>query len=723
MAEWHTPSGPQALEKIKKEISCAMCLELYEEPKTLPACLHTFCKACLLQAEAARRRHRKEEASQSADRIECPQCRSLSVVEGGVEGITTNFMYANIINHIELESGENSFETRASVPKTATVAPSDGASTTQQHQYMCRKHPDEKLKLFCFDCDDVICRDCTVKLHRDHNFDFIHEVAVTEREKLRSLVLPLEDRLCRVSDAIESARVARREVAKIGEEREAEINSAFDHCIQLIKEKRKSLLEQSHSATSVKLKTVGHHEDELESLHSQITGTVGFATGILDTASDVEVFSHKKEISLRVRRVSALCDSTALRVGEEDRAKFVMDARCLEGLGAIVEVPCTEKSIVEGVAQLSPIQGEESTVSVLAHNEEGRVLVHGGGACSAQLSYIQPRTGKPHSTQARVTDNNDGSYTVGFTPEFPGEASLEVCFSKQPLDGSPFDMNVVRSFKNVTLEPFQIKIPNANPWGVTMLNDTEIAVSASDSMVHIYATDGEELGTIRSNFTRPYGIGSDSPDTLWVTDREAHNVQKFSRRPGAKFEKVFQFGLRGVNPGQFFHPRGIAIHPDTGNIYVSDMKNNRIQVFSPDSPVPRYRGHFGGPGRGPGFFNLPAGLCFDRKNRLLVCDDHNSRVQIFDVEGRFLKTLGTTPTGRGILCSPISVSCDPHGRYIITEFGSHTISFMSPEGEMLSCVRDLGPEYGQLIHPRGVTCDSRGYVYVADHENMRIARF
>ena len=257
-----------------------------------------------------------------------------------------------------------------------------------------------------------------------------------------------------------------------------------------------------------------------------------------------------------------------------------------------------------------------------------------------------------------------------------------------------------------------------------MLNDRELALTASDNMVHIYTTGGEEKETIRSNFTRPYGIWCHRDDTLWITDREAHNVQKFSRQgTRGKFEKVFQFGLRGVNPGQFSHPRGITLHPDTGTVYVSDMKNHRIQIFRQDYPVPKYQGHFGGPGKSPGLFNLPAGLCFDHHDRLLICDDHNCRVQVFNPEGRFLHTLGTMRSQKGLLCSPIGVSCDSYGRYIITEFGSHTITFMSPEGKILSCVRYLGPEYGQFIHPRGVACDSIGYVYVADHENMRIVRF
>jgi len=35
-----------ALEKLKREITCSLCLDLYEDPKLLP-CLHYYCQKCI----------------------------------------------------------------------------------------------------------------------------------------------------------------------------------------------------------------------------------------------------------------------------------------------------------------------------------------------------------------------------------------------------------------------------------------------------------------------------------------------------------------------------------------------------------------------------------------------------------------------------------------------------------------------------------------------------
>ena len=711
--EMAVASSPRTVENIKKETTCALCLDLFEEPKTLPACLHTFCGPCIVQAEAARRRLRKGEAFLPLHHIECPQCRSVSVVEGGAENIATNFMYANIVDH--LKKGDAAFDVRTNSSGDACPDPLP----------LCPKHSDEKLKLFCFDCKEVMCRDCVLKDHQKHNFEFVKDVAVRERENLVQLVFPLEEKLVQLAQAGDSVRKARRDLERVGEERAREICAAFDRCIQKIEEKRTHFLRLSKTTTEVKFGAIDKQGSELGSILARVSDLLCNSTAeVLQKTSDVEVFLRRSEIHSRVRMLSREIESAPIGPSERDRAKFTMDLEWLGGLGEIAELPCPETSFVEDFKQVRPVQNEETTVAVVAQNPEGHALVHGGGVCSAQTVCIPPMSSEARTQTAHVTDNRDGSYTVGFTPEYPGKISLEISFDNKTIRGTPYEMDVLRNFRNIKLEPFSFPLPGGNPWGVSLLSNREIVVTSSDSMAHVYTTRGKLVESIKSNFKRPYGICSEGESVFWVTDREAHNVQKFQRSThSGRFEKVFQFGLRGVNPGYFSHPRGISVHGASGLIYVSDMKNHRVQIFSPTHPVPSYKSHFGGPGKTPGLFDLPAGMCFDRHDNLLVCDDRNGRVQLFDLEGRFLRSLGTTQSCKGVLCSPISVACDCHGRYVVTEFGSHTITFMSPEGEILSCVRNLGFDHGQLVHPRGVTCDSLGYIYVADHDNGRIVRF
>ena len=74
-------------------------------------------------------------------------------------------------------------------------------------------------------------------------------------------------------------------------------------------------------------------------------------------------------------------------------------------------------------------------------------------------------------------------------------------------------------------------------------------------------------------------------------------------------------------------PKGIAVDK-SGVIYVVDSLFDNIQLFN-------LKGNFlftiGGRGSGQGEFYLPSGVFLDNQNNLYVCDTYNQRVQVFEV--------------------------------------------------------------------------------------------
>ena len=46
--------------------------------------------------------------------------------------------------------------------------------------------------MFCFDCDRLICRDCTIIDHSGHKFEFVKKCAPESRKTLRDCLAPLE---------------------------------------------------------------------------------------------------------------------------------------------------------------------------------------------------------------------------------------------------------------------------------------------------------------------------------------------------------------------------------------------------------------------------------------------------------------------------------------------------------------------------------------------------
>ena len=54
----------------------------------------------------------------------------------------------------------------------------------------CPEH-DEPMKIFCFDCNRIVCRDCILYDHHEHKSDFVKKCASETRKILLDALGPL----------------------------------------------------------------------------------------------------------------------------------------------------------------------------------------------------------------------------------------------------------------------------------------------------------------------------------------------------------------------------------------------------------------------------------------------------------------------------------------------------------------------------------------------------
>jgi len=121
------------------------------------------------------------------------------------------------------------------------------------------------------------------------------------------------------------------------------------------------------------------------------------------------------------------------------------------------------------------------------------------------------------------------------------------------------------------------------------------------------------------------------------------------------------FGGYGANNGQFSNPSGVAVDGE-GRIIVSDQSNNRVQIFDKNET---HLKSFGGSGANNGQFQNPYGVAVDGEGRIIVSDRNNHRVQIFDKNGNHLKSFGGSGANNGQFSNPRGVAVDGEGRIIV----------------------------------------------------------
>ena len=194
-----------------------------------------------------------------------------------------------------------------------------------------------------------------------------------------------------------------------------------------------------------------------------------------------------------------------------------------------------------------------------------------------------------------------------------------------------------------------------------------------------------------------------------------------------KIEADKILGSPGTEPGQFQHPRDIAVASD-GTLYIVDTDNNRIQHLTPDGQVIDIWGSFGDstttetPG---GTFYQPWGIALDHKGNVYVADTWNHRIQKFTSDGKFIKMWGYFGQGEttSAFWGPRDIAIDQINRLFITDTGNKRIVVFDADGNSLTSFGEAGMQPGQFDEPVGLAFSGNGSLYVADTWNQRIQEF
>ncbi len=141
-------------------------------------------------------------------------------------------------------------------------------------------------------------------------------------------------------------------------------------------------------------------------------------------------------------------------------------------------------------------------------------------------------------------------------------------------------------------------------------------------------------------------------------------------------------GRSGIEETNLSLPAGITVDSSSGNVYVADTANNRIQVFSSNGTFISTWGRYG---TGNGAFNQPAGITVDSSSgNVYVADTDNHRIQVFSSNGTFISTWGVYGIDEIGMRFPEGIAIDQEGNVYVADTANHRISaftFSSPTSD------------------------------------------
>ncbi len=221
------------------------------------------------------------------------------------------------------------------------------------------------------------------------------------------------------------------------------------------------------------------------------------------------------------------------------------------------------------------------------------------------------------------------------------------------------------------------------------------------------------FGDLNGFFNKPEGIVCDDDDNFFVCDSLNHRVQKFD----SNGKHLLSWGTPGDKRVCFKTPYAIC-HDKKGFFYITDIGNHRIQKFTPDGQfVLSFEMH--GKNNGESFqYEV---IC-NHNDTILVGDFSSDRIQVFGINGNFIKSFNYSEESSSNLQGTTNISIDKAGYIYISDFWNNKIYVLSNEYRLITSIGSPGNLQNRFDTPCGVAFTGQ-YMFLCDYLNHRIHRF
>ena len=735
----------KSLEELERDILCAVCQEHYTEPKVLP-CLHYYCKKCILNLALRRGTNQP---------FACPECRKETILpEGGVDELKTAFfvhrmeaMYSTVERiHGKVEvkcEGCTSGSVAVSFCRQCTafickacVEPHQRMKMFEGHNVVsmldlkvgkakaaitiaemaasvkCKIHK-KSLKLYCFDCDRVICRDCTVKDHRDHNFEFCAVAAPETKEELTKMLECLKELSESLSLTMEVVKTTKQEVETQGSSVESTIQTSFEKLFEMMKKHKQDMLEGARKLIQEKMNKLSVQENNLSLASSKVISVVDYAERFVSHSSDNEVMSMHIDIKRQINEVEE--HGKADRIMEPvEEADMGVEVRCAEALQQLFQTQAKMTRLVldpaqctvrgEGVKTAVVQQTSEVTLTtILSNNKISRRRVKVLG----QLKSLYDGS----VIKCNVNQSGPGEYRIQYTPTVRGRHELTVLVDGQQVAGSPFPVFV-------SIRPTQLGKPvkaldNLAQISAVAFNSIGKVIIFKDIHYFLVFYDGHKIlkclnGDHLSSGSVPVALATDDEDCVYCTTFNESNILKFNKDG---------YIVKKVQADTSSDYMGVAVVGDEvmvcdarmgGTIVVYDRTLNYLRRITVENA---------------GVFR---DISADSHGNIFITDRDKQCIRAFSQHGDPLQSFNFDRNGINVLTRSLGICVSGQFLYVCNnglDNDNHNVSVFTTEGEYITTFGHKGTGEGEFNVPIVVCVDTHGFIYVCDRCNNRIQIF
>ena len=348
----------RSLEDLEKEVTCAVCLEHYTEPKVLP-CLHYYCKKCIVKMAVKK------------NPIACPDCRKeTKIMKGEEEELPT----AHFVNRLkELHARQEKAMSKEVQCESCMESAKAEAFCKQCNKFVCKRciechslmkalfvgHKiicmsevkrlnveeyvarsparrctvhDEPLKLYCYCCKKIICLGCTVIDHKDHKVEFNNKAAGEKRKVLLGLLKSLSKVEGDLDRAVKEIALTGEEIDAQGNGLARDIESSFKELQAILVRHKNRLLNEVKEKKQRKKANLNVQKKNLSLARAQVHSITDYTTHCVQHCSDNEIMSEHEDIAKKIQQELTDSKAPGRSVRPVEEVDMAVEVQCADAL-------------------------------------------------------------------------------------------------------------------------------------------------------------------------------------------------------------------------------------------------------------------------------------------------------------------------------------------------------------------------------------------------------
>ena len=716
-------SHSEVKQGVEDEITCPVCQDHFQEPKILPCC-HYYCKQCIQKLAM------RAGANQP---FPCPECRRDTALPQNDPNQLPTAFFVNCMKelHTKMEKAHGKVEAlceqcsggkatafcchcteficeecvkghqKMKVFAGHKVISLEELKKGESKEILIKKPPpptckdhDELMKIYCFDCNCLICRDCIVIEHKEHKYDFVKKVAPKTKEKLTENLAPLKEIQVSLHGAIQTVKSTKSDVEAQGASVANTIERSFDELHQIIEQRKLELLEKMASVTKGKLDRLSVQEKGFEMASGMVQSLVDFVELNIENATEEELMSIHMQVLNRISEETRKHQCSSAELEPVEKANMMVDVGCTKELKKV----CQEKTnLLECSADGSGMKdaevGKPVYVQVSCKSMNPVVI-------ESKLTSLVDGT----VTKAKVQRKQNSVYQIEYVPKVRGRHKLEITTNGVPVPGSPYPV-LVKISPTQLGKPVKVIGGVNEPADIAINSAGEVLVAELYGDVVVLDESGKKLYNIAKAqyyFKKLRGIAVDKDDNIYLIDQGSNKLFKFNQNH--ELVKVIGQG-QGMKQ---FNPWGICVCGE--QVIVGSRNPPYLYIFHTnlefDRKIDLTRAGVGD----------VMGIASDEHMNVYICDYNNGGVHVLSLKG-----LGELlySFGKEQLHHPYSICVSGGLVYVST----CQIYVFSKEGKLVTSFGGAGYKEGQFICPSGLAFDVDGFLYVGDYSNDRLQLF